>query len=72
MLKLQRMLVGHPEIVKAGRVSITVDCKSAFNCSCLLLFVVTVISIFLTGLSKRRNTNEVMSERHAGENVLLG
>ena len=25
MLKLQRMLVGQPEIVKAGRVSVTVD-----------------------------------------------
>lgn len=28
MLKLQRMLVGHPEIVKAGRVSETVGCES--------------------------------------------
>ena len=34
-------------------------------CNCVLF-------VFLTGLSKRGNINEALSERYARENVLLG
>lgn len=117
MLKLQRMLVGHPEIIKAGRVSS--DClqktvfwnaliswlltrgnkivwNDCFSCAYAWRFLqqyynLSVTSykgtilmetchsltkecffLFLTGLSKRGNIDEVVSKRYAGENVFLG